>query len=304
MYHKNPLQFNPKTCNNLGRSQFHAWGRLILVVTVALCATGCARLGENVQFRVEGVEIPDSGRILTDLAANDHAIQSFYGAGTFILESPEFNAKRKFRGSLRFERPHKLHVQGRDRLANITVFRLICVESEFLMEFPRQKEESFYQLEGEEFENVNFSVSPSDIVKEMFLPEEWSGVKKRSIGVVDYVEETNRLVIEMREGRRLHRRLELQQVDMVSPRWVITRHIRFDEYGTILAVTELSEYSRVEDALFPGQVDAYFPTEATRMTFSMRNIQLNTEIDPEFFDIRTRAIELGLSGRTSASETF
>lgn len=302
MYHTNPLHFNPWSPKNLGLLPNTVkipcrWGLACLFLAVSM--GGCARLGGDVEILLEGVQAPETQLILSDLAANDAAIQSFQGAGTFVLESPEFSAKRKFRGSLRFQRPHQLHVQGRDRLANITVFRMICVDQEFLMEFPRRKEESFYQLEGEEFEDVPFSVSPSDIVREMFLPEEWGGVKKRSLRIVDYLAETSTLVCEMRDGRRLHRRIELNQVDSESPSWVITRHVRFDDNEDILAITEMSDFSKIEDALFPGEVNAFFPTENTRMIFTMRKIDLNKELDPNLFDIRARARELNLAARTT-----
>ncbi|MFP6582390.1 MAG: hypothetical protein VCD00_07510 [Candidatus Hydrogenedentota bacterium] len=274
----------------------------LICLTIACVAAGCAHLGGGVDIVVDGVQIPEISVILADLEANDKAIHSFQGAGRFFLESPNFSAKRKFRGSLRFQRPNQLHVEGRDRLANITVFRLICVNDEFLMEFPRRKEESFYQLEGEEFEDIPFSVSPSDIVREMFLPEEWGDVKKRSLEIIDYLEESSTLVVEMREGRRLHRRIQLNQVDNASPRWVITKHIRFDDAGRIIAMTEMTEFSRIEEALFPERVDAYFPTEDTRMIFTMTKIQLNKELDQSLFDIRARARELNLSARSSVSD--
>lgn len=292
MYHIPAPQFNLKAHSHLAR---------LGMLLITLIAAGCAgNRGKQIEtFIPEGVPVPTINDTLADLEANDRAIRSFRCSGTTLLESPNFDARRKFRAVLRFQRPHRLYVEGRDRLANITVFRLISLEEEFLMEFPRNKDESFYQLEGEEFEDVPFSVSPAVIVKEMFLPEEWAEVKRRQLHLIDYIEDEHRLIAEIRYGRKLHRRVEMQQVDPESPRWVITRHVRFDEYGNILAITELDDFSKVEDALFPGRVDAYFPTEDTRMTFTMRNIELNAEIEDDVYDIRTRALELNLAERRS-----
>ena len=293
MYHKPDSQFKPKSRNYLGLSY-----ALIAVFLAVGCQTG--NRGQAIDFvSPKGAQTVTIEETLADLEANDRAIQSFRCSGTTLLESPKFDARRKFRAVLRFQRPHRLYVEGRERLAGIAVFRLISLEEEFLMEFPRNKDESFYQLEGEEFEDVPFSVSPAIIVKEMFLPEDWGSVKRSQLELIDYSEEEHRLIARMWNGRKLHRQVEMQQVDPESPRWVITRHVRFDDDGNILAITELSDFSKVEDALFPGTVDAYFPTENTRMTFTMNAIELNAEIEEEVFDIRKRAEELNLAERKS-----
>ena len=271
--------------------------RVVLVCGIIASLGGCASTGKRVYHTETGEVLPSVEQILADLDANDSLIDNFRGAGTFVLESPKFDGKRKFRGNLQFQRPHNLYVQGAKLAGAVVVFKMICVEQEFLMEFPGNREDSFYQLDGEEFVDVPFSVSPSDIAKEMFLPEQWGDVKKKSLKVVSYEAVSNTLLVQMMEKRRVRRQLELQQVDAESPRWVITRNIRFDEREQVLAITELTEYSKVDDALFPGEVDAYFPTEDTRMTFSMRNIRLNTEIDASTFDILARARELNLEGR-------
>ena len=264
---------------------------------ILILASGCVSLGEKVDIADPEQSAPGIGQILHDLDANDSVIQSFQGRGTFILESPKFDGKRKFRGKLKFQRPHNLFVQGTKLGGAIIVFRMISVEQQFLMEFPGNKDESFYQIEGEDFDNVPFSVSPSDIAREMFLPENWGAVRQRSMHVVSFDEDSGTLVIEMKRKRRVHRRLELRHVDAESPRWVITRNIRFDDDGQVLAITNLTNFTRVDDALFPGKVEAYFPTEDTRMTFNMRNIRLNADMDASTFDIMARARELNLHRR-------
>lgn len=270
---------------------------LLIIISVS----GCASLGEKVDFADSERSIPEIDQILQDLDSNDRLVHSFQGRGIFILESPEFDGKRKFRGNLKFQRPASLYVQGAKLGGAIIVFRMISLEQQFLMEFPGDKEQSFYQIEGQEFEDIPFSVSPSDIAREMFLPETWGEVRKRSMTIISFDQDTGILVVEMTQRRRIHRRLELQQLDADAPRWVITRNIRFDSNGEILATTTLENFTRVGETLFPGKVDAYFPTEDTRMTFTMRNIRLNTDIDPFTFDILARARELNLQRRSADS---
>jgi hypothetical protein len=269
---------------------------LLLCVSLFACA-GCASLGEKVGNTQTTANSVDIDRIISDLDANDDSIDNFLGRGIFVIESPKIDGKRKFRGNLRFERPQRLFVQGTKLGGAVIVFRMISVDEQFLMEFPGNKEESFYQIEGEEYAEVPFSVSPSDIAQEMFLAEDWGTIRKRNLQIVSEGDNSETVTVELTRKRRVARRLELQLVDADSPRWVIARNTRFNDDGHILAVTELTEYTKIDGALFPGNVDAYFPTEDTRMTFSMKNIQINTDIDPSTFDILARARELNLHRR-------
>ena len=251
-------------------------------------------MGDRVDVAGSSENVPEIEAILADLVENDAAVSTMKSAGVFKIESPKLESRKKFRGRLVFERPDRLYVEGSKLAGAIVVFKMICVGPEFLMEFPGEKEENFYALEGTEFADVDFSVSPTDIVHEMFLPEHWAKIKPRSLRMVAYNEDENRVVLELRQRWRLHRRLELQLVNPDAPRWVITRHVRYDSRGHELAVTELSKYNVIEGVLFPEGVDAFFPTEETRMTFTLKDIRLNADMSASTFDIQTRARELGL----------
>lgn len=256
--------------------------------------TGCAHRGDRVEITDSGTKLPEIETILSDLAQNDTAVSTMKASGVFKITSPKLESRKKFRGRLVFERPDRLYVEGSKLAGAIVVFKMICVGPEFLMEFPGEKEQNFYELNGAEYENVEFSVSPTDIVHEMFLPEEWSKIKKRSLSIVEYNEAENLVTLELRKRWRVRRLLEVQQVNPDSPRWVIVRHERYDEHGRVLAVTELSKYTKIEEVLFPEGVDAFFPTEDTRMTFTLKNIRLNSDIAASTFDIRARAQALHL----------
>ncbi len=269
----------------------------LAVIGLLLVAAGCAGLGERVGRAPLPEGAPSAETVLRDLAANDARIQSFRAAGTFVLESPEFDGVRRFRGSIRFRRPEDLYVQGNHRLTNVPVFKLACVGQEFLMEFPGSLDQSFYQVEGETFEDVPFSVSPSDIAREMFFPESWSTMKRRDARVTAYDPANATATISVGGGDRPRRMLEVVQVSETNPRWVIQKNTRLTDEGEVLAVTILSEYNDVDGALFPTSVDALFPTEETRMTFTMRNVRLNVEVPEETFNIRERAEELQLTER-------
>lgn len=269
----------------------------IAALGLALVAAGCAGLGERVGQAALPEGAPEIEAVLRDLTTNDALIHSFRAGGTFVLESPEFDGVRRFRGSIRFRRPEDLYVQGNHRLTNVPVFKLACVGQEFLMEFPGSQDQSFYRVEGETFEDVPFSVSPSDIAREMFFPENWSALKKRDARVTAYDPIRATATLSVGGGDRPRRLIEVIQVNEASPRWVIQKNTRLTDEGDVLAITTSGEFTNVDGALFPTSVDALFPTEETRMTFTMRNVRLNVEVPEETFDIRARAAELQLTER-------
>ena len=87
------------------------------------------------------------------------------------------------------------------------------------------------------------------------------------------------------------------RVNDLDPKWVLKKNTLMTDDGDVLAITTLDEYTNVDGALFPTKVDAFFPTEKTRMTFTMRGVKLNADVPDEYFDIRERARELNLRER-------
>lgn len=274
----------------------------VLIPVLSWTLAGCASLGEGVESASLPEGAPSAIEILQDLAANDQQIENFRGAGTFILESPEFDAIKKFRGRIMFRRPADLYIQGNHRVTNVPLFKLTCVGEEFLMEFPGSRDQSFYQLAGENFEDVPFSVSPSDIAREMFLPEAWGELGRKDARVVGFDPERNVATLSIGPRAAPRRRIEVTRLNPERPRWVVVRNLRLSEAGRVLADTRLDDYSAIDLAMFPTKIDAWFPSEATRMTFTMRNIRLNTDLSEEHFDIHARALELRLAERVSGTE--
>lgn len=276
--------------------------------TGALCAAlaclmmaGCGTIGTRIERADIDPGAPSVGEVLEDLAENEAAVETFRAAGSFTLESPEFDSIKKFRGGrILFRRPTDLYVQGNHRITNIPLFRLTSSGEEFVMVFPTEKDQSFYQIEAEQFEDVPFTVSPADIALEMFLPERWAELKRREVRLVEYSAERGEALLEVGPRRHPRRRVWAARVGQDEPRWVIVRNVRLSEDGRVLAHTESSDYRELEGVLFPAVVDAWFPTEETRMRFEMRNIRLNVDLPDEEFNVRARAAELGLLDAGSA----
>lgn len=272
---------------------------------LCLLVGGCAGLGD----RVGGVDLPAGAPelrdVVGDLQRNDKAVRTFRAAGTFTVESPDLKArKKKFRaGSIQFRRPTDLFVRGNHKLTNMAIFKMMAVGNEFLMEFPTQKEASFYQIEAIELENVPFSVSPSEIAREMFLPEAWGDLGRRQVRLTGYDPAENSATLEVGPRQNPRRRVRVSLVDLENPQWVVVENVRLGVGGQVLAITQLSDYRLYpeESVYFPSRIEAYFPTEETRMLFELRGIRINIELDPEKFDIRRRARELGLLSDEAAN---
>jgi hypothetical protein len=227
------------------------------------------------------------GAILDDLAVNDGRIQNFRAAGTFTVESPDLEAIEKFpTGTIAYQKPDRLFVEGRLQVGMIA-FRLVSVGTEFLIEFPGKRnpdERYFYRLEGEKLESVPFSVSPSDVAKEMFTPVDWLSYDRDRVRMVSYDSDTQNAVLEVGPRRHPERRLTIHGMP-----WVIVRNERLDETGEVIADTALRDYHEIDGIRFPAYVEAWFPGEHTRMTFEMRNIRINTDqVSDDLFTIKWR----------------
>ncbi|MCX5759641.1 MAG: hypothetical protein NTU83_14285 [Candidatus Hydrogenedentes bacterium] len=272
--------------------------RALAILSCILMVCGCTRLGQRVTQGVLPAGAPSVATILGDLAANDRTIQRFKAKGAFTLASPDLAAIKSFDdGFVAFRRPADLCVIGRKYLG-AAVFRLTCVGSEFLIEFPATPEElPYYRLEGEQYENVPFSVSPSDIAREMFLPEDWSELRANQVRVTAYDAATQTATLTIGPAKAPRR-----IVTVKGPPWVVTRSERIDEAGKTLAITTKDEYGDVAGVRFPAKVAADFPLEQTRMTLDLRKIWPNVELDKEFFDIKARARIAGVDVKKAAKE--
>lgn len=291
MYKRNSSCY-PQVINNPGAASATGLGRwpaLMLTAAVLVLLTGCASLGERVQQQPLPPGAPEVEAVLGDLASNDAAVKSFRAGGTVWLESPELNGTRKFESSsILFRRPADLYVAGRNELG-MTLARLTSVGSEFLIEFPASKDEPYYKLEGEQVEGVPFSVSPSDIAREMFIPEPWSELKPREVRIRSYDPATQTALLEI-GSRRAPRRL----VTVVGSPWVVVRNELLGPKGETIAITTKERYYQSGGIRFPEVIEAVFPAKDTRMKFDMRNIKPNAEIENDKFDIEQRAREAGI----------
>lgn len=258
--------------------------RPFIAILASLALAGCAGLGERLTSSPSPSDAPALAEILADLIENDNAIQNFRASGTFTLQIPELDGIRKFhQGSIAFRRPADLHARARHRVTGIVLFELTCVGKEYLLEFPTQPDEYFYESDGIQFTSVPTRVSPSEIAREMFLPESWAELRPKEIRMTAYDAESHIATLEIGKVRNPRRRILVKGVP-----WRIYQNTLFDEAGAVRAKTTLEDYHEIDGLRFPAKVDAVFPGEEARMTFQMRNIRPNAEIKESRFDIQSR----------------
>ncbi len=261
-----------------------------LFILVTSMLAGCAHVGQRVERGILPEGTPDAAVILQSLAENDAAIRNFKATGAFRLEAPDLGSIKRFRfGTIAFRQPGDLSVVGRHDVTQATIFRLTSVGSEFLIEFPSSPDKPYYQLKGERIKGVPFSVSPSDVAKEMVLSEVWSELKPDEVRIVHYDPAVQTVVMEIGPRRSPRRRLTVQ-----GPPWDVIKNERLDKHGDVIAETTRQNYEFVDGIRFPMEISAFFPTKNSRMTFSMRKVQINTELEPDLFDIKSRALEAGV----------
>jgi len=264
---------------------------------VVLCAaySGCVHLGHRLEQIALPPGAPEVGEILANLAANDQALQNFQATGTFTLISPERPGVDRFRQStVTFRKPTDLYVVGRKVALPKPLFRLTCVGTEYLIEFPTEKE-YYYQLKGERFDSVPFSVSPSDVAREMFFPESWAELTPKRVRMTAFNEALRTATLEILEPG-FPRWWVRRRITVKGAPWVVIQSKRFDKYGNLIAVTTKTNYREPLGVRFPAVVDAEFPGEGTQMTFDMRTIKPNVDLDDSVFDIDAIKSKLGRLG--------
>jgi hypothetical protein len=174
------------------------------------------------------------------------------------------------------------------------MFKLWSVGNQFLLEFPRNKRDSYYSFEGARVDSVPFPVSPSEIAREMFLPEDWSALPDREVHLVERESDGEAIRIEIGPRSRPRRLLSVTLYGTENPAWVIVRNERVNDLGQTIAVTTMGEYILIDGIRFPTRLETVFPIEETRMLLELRKPRVNTDIEDSTFDIELRARELGL----------
>ena len=191
----------------------------------------------------------DVERAVQALAARQSNLQNFKARVKFTLESPDLEKRQKFRGNLAVEMPDQLRLVSSGAFGR-KLFDLVSVGKSFLLYFPSEQK-VFFEKEGVEVESLPFSVSPSDIARELFLPEAWDGINLDDVRLIS--PGGRRLTIAVYSGGMLKRKLWIER-----PQWLLVRDELYAEDGTLRAVTVLGRYRRVQEMWMPTRLAELF----------------------------------------------
>lgn len=260
---------------------------LCLIVLGLLAVTGCATLGQRQERALHLAGAPTKDEVIADLTRSDRILHSFEARGEFILISPQVDDgnPRRFQGRIAFRKPTDVSVIGRHRISGTLIFRLRCIGKEYFVEFPTENE-CYYQLDGEQVEGIPFSVSPSDIAREMFLAESWASLRKREVHLVEFDNISGAAVVTIGDVEHPRRRLEI--VKLALGGWVVAKNELLSGDETI-AITTSSEYFSKDGVNFPTRVEARFPKENTELRFHVSDPRVNIELPDSLFHIDRQA---------------
>ena len=208
------------------------------------------------------------------LAARQISLQNFKARVKFTLESPDLEKRQKFRGNLAVEMPDQLRLVSSGAFGR-KLFDLVSVGKSFLLYFPSEQK-VFFEKEGVEVESLPFSVSPSDIARELFLPEDWDRINMDDVRLIS--PGGKRMAIAIYSGGRLKRKLWIER-----PQWLLVRDELYAEDGTLRAVTVLGRYRQVQEMWVPTYLEAHYPLHDTRMVMNLGKIKVNSHLNPRLF---------------------
>ncbi len=264
--------------------------RLAALVTaaVSILAAGCVSLGDRLEQQPLPAGAPGPAEILDSLAQNEQGLKGFRASGTVVLQSPELESTQISREStIIYRQPLDLHVIGRKYGTRFV--ELTCTGPAFLIQFPTERQ-FYYRPQGERFETV----SSADMAREMFQPESWRSLSPKNVRILSYDPATrtaSMLILDSHKGNRPRRQLLVQGTP-----WVVLENHLLDPSGREIAVTTKSDYYERDGVRFPKKVESVFPGEQAQMSFTMRKIDLNPEMDGKVFDVEGTVKDLRKRG--------
>ncbi|MCD6287503.1 MAG: DUF4292 domain-containing protein [Candidatus Hydrogenedentes bacterium] len=246
------------------------WTISLLLVLSAGCAT------VRRQHPVAG--FPSSNRALADMfitrvVARESSLRNIRSRAKISLESPDLDRRVTFRGFMAFATPDRLRVQGHSVLG-IDACDLISNDGAFYLSIPSQKK-VFYQREGVAVDGMAFSVSPSDIVREIFIPFGSVEIRTRNLRIVNRTADT--ASIEYTSG-------SVRRVVTVDRQWRVLNRARYDD-GMLTCTVAMTDYELIDGILFPRHIEAIYPARKTSITMDLDGVEINRNLDPKLFEM-------------------
>ena len=258
--------------------------RAALYVTVAVVLTGCATKGNPIERTLMQEGAPSPATVLSDLAKNDAAIKSFNVTGVqFVLRSPRISEQLiRGRALVAYDRPDRLYISAREPRTGTQVIRLAVDGGHaFLKLRTREDYTEQYWEEGELVDDLAIPVSPREIVREAFLPEDWGALDRADYRLVAFNHDEQLATIEIGDEDEPRRRIVAAR--MADGTWTLA-HALYYRDGAVAAASDLSAYRDYDGIRFPTEVKLEFIEEATELTLELtKSPVFNEQLDPDWF---------------------
>ena len=255
--------------------------RVLTVILLCLVGAGCVRLGESVEPSGPPTDSASVAAILKALADNQR-FDAFSATGTFILETPHWEAIQKLPlSSIALRKSGDFYITGRKRA--LTVVLLGGTEEGLLMELPRRKE---YYFMNEKDRRAG--ISYLELARDLFFFGLPSSITKRNIERVEdkILSEGYSVVLETKSnvGKKKYR----WRIEVTGLPWVITKRELLGEDETVIATTRFEDYRSEDGVLFPKSMTATLPSQNATMRFEMKRINLAPNLEEDRFALEER----------------
>lgn len=224
----------------------------------ALALAGCQTGGTPLERALIEGGAPHPSEVVRDLAENDAAIDTFELPVKFLFFSPELSVKiERGRGRVAYERPAKMYLLISEFRTATPIVRLAVADgrAHVWMKTREGVREEFWR-DGDPIEGLPFSIGPTELVQEAFMPEDWAALPPREWGLIDYNEEAAEVTLRIGPEQAPRRRIVVKRVE--GPAWVVVRNELLEE-DRVVATTTLKDYQRFDGIRFPRAVRAEFP---------------------------------------------
>ncbi len=227
---------------------------------LVLLHAGCVRGGTAIEpapsATLQPVEDASAEAVLRGLAERQQALEQFEARGVFVFRSEASAAAFAGRGFVRYEAPDKLAIDARHRASGTLALRLRADGGDAYMLYgaPGERHEALWE-EGLRTYGEDMAVSPADIVRELFFPEDWlqASGEARVVSPYDAADGTITMQLERSEYVR--------EIVVSGPPWVLRESRLYTNDGavqTLLAESVYAAYEDVSGILFPVELRGAF----------------------------------------------
>jgi hypothetical protein len=245
--------------------------RVWRAIAILVLATGCTRFRPPAPGRFPGSDRALIRGFIKHVVDRESSVHNMRARTKFTIDSPDLDRSVTLRGFVAFAAPDKLRVQGH-AVFGIDACDLISVGPTFYLHIPSQ-DKVFYEQNGVAVDGMPFSVSPSDIVQEMFGPFSANKVRAKHVRVLDRGDDES--VFECTVGSTRH-------VAVVDNLWRVLRRVRYDNDKLTSSAT-MTDYEETDGILFPHNIELIYPARNTSLTMELSGIQINGDLNPELF---------------------